>query len=32
LAQLRRLLHGLGAILRLHFEQEEEMFQALAAE
>ena len=32
LGQLRRLLYGLGAILRLHFAQEEEIFQALAPE
>ncbi len=30
LGQLRRLLYSLGAILRLHFTQEEEIFQAAA--
>ena len=30
LGQLRRLLYSLGAILRLHFAQEEEIFQSVA--
>ena len=28
--ELRRLLYGLGAILQLHFAQEEELFEALS--
>lgn len=32
LGQLRHLLHGLGAILRLHFAQEEELFQSVTEE
>jgi len=32
LVELRRILHSLAAILRLHFAQEEELFQSIAAE
>ncbi len=32
LGQIRRLLYSLGAILRLHFAQEDEVFQAVTAE
>ena len=31
-AELRRTLHGLDAILRLHFAQEDEMYESVAAE
>lgn len=32
LHELQRLLHALDAILRLHFAQEEEVYQSLSAE